>query len=60
MAFVRTRAIRNNKYCMNQKLKFHPVEMKPIDYLSEMKIMRVKKKKKVDRGSTLPIKLAAF
>lgn len=29
---------------MNQKLKFHPVEMKPIDYLSEMKIMRVKKK----------------
>ena len=30
---------------MNQKLKFHPVEMKPIDYLSEMKIMRVKKKK---------------
>lgn len=45
---------------MNQKLKFHPVEMKPIDYLSEMKIMRAKKKKKVDRGSTLPIKLAAF
>lgn len=43
---------------MNQKLKFHPVEMKPIDYLSEMKIMRVKKK--VDRGSTFPIKLAAF
>lgn len=44
---------------MNQKLKFHPVEIKPIDYLSEMKIMRVKKKK-VDRGSTFPIKLAAF
>lgn len=59
LPFVRTRAIRNNKYCMNQKLKFHPVEMKPIDYLSEMNIMRVKKKK-VDRGSTFPIKLAAF